>query len=196
MAEREMWRSCDTKFLSAAGIRVFMARKPKRRFRRYMKGIIRKDGSIGALGPDSLVAFDLNDSVTETAWLSSVRAIWGLSQYTTGADDGPVMCGLAHSDYTATEIEEWVENLGSWEQGDLRTQEIGRRKIRMVGQFENPEGINLATTLNQGKAITTKCGWMLSTGQTVKLWAYNMGTSTLTGTPLLNVNGHANLWPK
>ncbi len=106
------------------------------------------------------------------------------------------MVGVAHPDYTSAEIEEWIENLGSWEEANMVQQEIGRRRIRRVGVFEDPDDPTSAVVLNDGKPIRTKCGWMLTTGQGLRMWAYNMGLVALATTdPNVHIEGHCNLWP-
>ncbi len=174
-----------------------MAKHPsKRKFRRYLRGQIRSALSLGTLAAADVISNVVSDSVIEKAWISSVRAAWTLSNYTPLAETGPVMVGIAHSDYDDAEIEAWVENLASWDSGDQVGQEISKRKIRLVGVFDSPLGASGDTFLNDGKQITTKCGWMLATGQTVRIWAYNTGTVALATTnPSVKTEGHANLWP-
>ncbi len=170
-------------------------RRGRRKFRPYLKGQVSFTMNLGTLGSKVVQSANVTDVLTEKAYVTSVKATYFLQQFSTGANIGPVMCGVAHSDYTATEIEEWIENQGSWEQGDLRTQEIGKRKIRRVGVFENPTGTNLTSVLNDGKPITTKCGWQLMSAQTVKFWVWNAGQAALTGDADFQIEGHANLWP-
>ena len=136
--------------------------------------------------------------VNERTFVSSAKLRWALDDFTPGTDIGPVMCGLAHSDYTAAEIEEWIENAGSWNEGDLVNQEIAKRKIKLVGIFGEPgSGAGNIAVLNDGKAITTKLGWILLQGQTLDLWAYNMGTAAIATTvPQCHIEGHCNLWPQ
>lgn len=142
-----------------------------------------------------VVKQDESQVLQEKAYLTSVKCQYSLRQYTLVTDAGPVMVGLAHSDYTASEIEEWIENAGSWTQGDKRTQEIARRFIRRIGTFDNPTLVTESDRLNEGRPIHTKCGWQLTTGQTVAFWVYNLGTADLvTGADVL-VSGFANLWP-
>ncbi len=172
-------------------------RTPKRKYRRYIRGAIQHDLDLGTLGANVLTSENLSSTITEQSWLSSVKATWALSDFTNAVGDGPILVGVAHSDYSSAEIEAWVENTGSWDFGNKIQQEIGRRKIRQVGSFlssvADSQGI---AVLNDGKPITTKCGWLLQTGQTVKIWAYNSGDSALATTdPDLTVVGHANLWP-
>ncbi len=97
-----------------------MARRGKgRKYRRYLKGRISQNDAMGTLGARAVKAVAVADVLTEKAWLSSVKALYSLMGFTTGSDDGPIMVGIAHQDYTAAEIEEWVENLSNWDQGDL-----------------------------------------------------------------------------
>jgi len=184
-------------YILLIAVAIGLAKRGRRKFRRYLKGTIRQTISLTTLGAKTLVSQVVDDTVVEKAWLSSVRATWSMDQVTQAAGDGPVLVGIAHSDYTDPEIEAWIENTGSWEEGDQTSQEVARRKIRRVGMIGGAAaGVNTALALNDGKPITTKCGWMLATGQTVRLWAYNTGTSAFAGTvPLVQVEGHANLWP-
>lgn len=175
-----------------------MAKKGRRKFRRYLRGAVNADLSGGTLAAKSLSSADFPDVVTETTWVSSVIARWTMDNWTSGDGEGPLLIGLAHSDYTNDEIEEFIENTTSWEVGNLVGQEQAKRKIRMIGTFDNrpATGPDDAIVLNDGKPIRTKCGWMLNTGQTVNLWAYNTGSQTLTTAPRIRGYGHANLWPR
>lgn len=174
-----------------------MAKRKGRKFRKYLRGEIEKEMALGTLAAKTLLSDTVNDSVTESAWLSSVKGVWSIEDMTPGANVGPILCGVAHSDYSDAEIEAWIENTSSWEVGDLvATREIGRRLIKKVGVFENKSAAGVPAVLNDGRPVTTKCGWQLSTGQTVRLWAYNKGSAALSTTdPVLSLSGHANLWP-
>ncbi len=174
-----------------------MAKKKGRRaFRKYLAGKINHSQLLGTLTAKSAISAVVAETLSEKAWLSSVKATWAVGDWTPAAGDGPIMVGVAHSDYSTSEIEAWIENSGSWSQGDKVTQEIGRRKIRRVGVLQSPVNTTEGVVLNDGKPITTKCNWQLITGQSVRIWAYNMGISAFATTdPLVVVNGHANLWP-
>jgi len=174
-------------------------RKPRKRFRKYIRGAIDKAFALGTLAGNTLVSATFDGVVNERTFISSVKALYAMDEFTSATDDGPIIIGLAHSDYTDAEIEAWVENTtaGSWDEGNLVAQEIGRRKIRRVGVFEDAIGGTGSLVLNEGRMITTKCGWILLQGQTVRVWAYNAGSSALaTSDPTVHVQGHANLWPR
>ncbi len=170
--------------------------KAKRRYRRYIKGQVDEELDLTTLASRTLVSMNFDETVDERTWISSVRATYALRNLTQAADVGPFRVGLAHSDYSSAEIEQWIENTGSWSEGDLVNREIGQRKIRDVGIFEAVASLNEATVLNDGKPITTKCGWILVQGQTLKIWVYNLGEAAVATTvPRVHAEGHANLWP-
>ncbi len=139
----------------------------------------------------------LDGTVNERTLVSSIEATWVLSGVTPTAGVGPMVVGVAHSDYTASEIEDYLDLDTTWDEGDKISQEIGRRKIRRVGSFEAADDLVDSISLNDGKAIKTKLNWILLQGQTLSTWCYNGGlVSFVTTTPTLVVNGHANLWPR
>ncbi len=165
----------------------FMANKrPKGR---YIKGAIEHEMAIGALASKDVVATLLDEVTTERTRVNSVKATYSLREAT--ADEGPIVVGLAHSDYTGAEIEAFIENTGSWGEGDLVAQEVARRKIKIVGVFDFSGVVN---ELNDGLPIYTRLGWVLTTGQTLRTWAYNQDESSpiTTGADLMML-GHANL---
>ncbi len=179
-------------------ILIMMARKKGsgRAFRRYLRGAVDIKLSLSTLAPKDVVLAAQGDVLTEKAWLSSVKLTWSLDNLTPTGGVGPIVVGVAHSDYTAPEIEEWLENAGSWEEASMVEQEIGRRRIRQVGVFRMPSVATESAVLNHGNMVRTKCGWMLSSGQTLNVWTYNAGTAAVdTTVPIVDVTGHANLWP-
>ncbi len=174
-----------------------MAKKGRRKFRRYIRGQIDFEISLLTLGGNTAISGTESQVLTEQAWLSSVKCSWALRDMTAAPADGPIWAGVSHSDYTTAEIEEWIENAVSWAEGDQIGREVARRKIRQVGIFRvdpSQTGIG-AVVLNLGRPTTTKCGWQLSTGQTVRFWYYNQSSGALTTGAVALVNGHANLWP-
>ncbi len=163
---------------------------------RYIKGNIDQDSSLGTLAAQTAVVKDFSDTVNERSLVSSVKAVWSLSGVTIGDNIGPVLVGLAHSDYSQAEIEAWIEHVSTWDEGDKVAQETANRFIRKVGILI-PKPVGEAAVLNDGKPVKTKLNWILNQGQTLQSFAYNLGTSAFATTdPNLNVNGHANLWPR
>lgn len=171
----------------------------KRRFRKYLKGLIDRTLTPTALAATTMVAVDNADTVDDTTFVSSTRLTVTMRNYTPTQNVGPLIFGLAHSDYSTAEVEEWLELTTGWSQGDLVSQEISKRKCRILGTFspESTDAVGTVHVLNQGRPITTKLGWMLTEGQTLKYWVYNKGSQAIATTaPAINMVGHANLWPQ
>ncbi len=175
-----------------------MARKPRRKFRRYLPGKIDHKLQLATLAPQTALGSLLAGAVVDTTWVSSVKAIYGIGNYTAVAECGPFIAGWAHSDYSDGEIKEWLEIAGSWDAGDKIAQEKSRRQIRQIGTFEViGTGATQTITMNDGRMLTTKLGWSLSPGDTLKFWVYNAGTAAVATTdPEVRAQGHANLWPR
>lgn len=184
------------------GITLVMAKstskKRARRFRKYLRGVINSELTFGSIAAKAANSTDMPDTVFEKTWCSAMLATWSLGNFTKVADAGPVLVGVAHNDYTSAEIEEFLENTDSWNEGNLVQQEISKRKIRIVGSFQDPANALDSVVLNDGKQIRTKIGWSIASGQTLKVWVYNQGGVGFSGatTARINVRGHCNLWPQ
>ncbi len=164
---------------------------------RYIKGAVDEEMALGTLGSKDLIATGFDQTVEERTLVSSLVATWSVKNVTPAPNAGPILVGIAHSDYSAAEIEAWLESIGSWSEGDLVSQELNSRKIRKIGIFENSGSVNDASVLNDGRAIKTKLNWILTTGQNLQAWAYNLGTASFATTdPSVDIQGHANLWPR
>ncbi len=181
---------------------LIMAKRRRRRRRsmgRYIRGTVDEELDLGTLAARTAISAIFDNVVNERTLVSSLVATWSLADWTVATGDGPVLVGVAHSDYTSAEIEEYLEQTQSWNEGNMIAQEINTRKIRRVGQFESPIGGVAADSvvLNDGRAIKVKLNWIILQGQSLQVWAYNMGGSAFATTnPTLRVAGHANLFPK
>ncbi len=161
----------------------------------YLRGAVDEELDLGSLAARTLISTPFDEVARERMRVTSVVGTYTLSDVTVATGDGPVLVGLAHSDYSDPEIEAWIENSGSWDEGDLVQQEVAGRKIRKVGIFESKDLAAESAVLNDGKPIKTKLNWVFKTGQTVDLWAYNMGSSAFATTnPTLRLQGHANIF--
>ncbi len=127
----------------------------------------------------------LNGSnVDKPTRVMSVDCLFAINGMTAG--EGPVDIGLAHGDYTDTEIEECLEATGSWASDDKVARERGNRLVRRVGQLDAEHD-----ELNDGKPVRVRLNWALVTGQTLRYWARNVGSGTLTTGAILTFNGTA-----
>ncbi len=164
---------------------------------KYLRGPVEEQLALGTLATRTLVRVLFASVVNERTLISSLVARFSLSGFTPIDNAGPILVGIAHSDYTAGEIEEFLEGTGGWNETDQIGQERAKRKIRRIGLFDVPGSAGESVSLNDGKAIKTKLNWILSQGETLALWAYNTGGSSLATTdPDVGCQGHANLWPR
>ncbi len=102
--------------------------------------------------------------------------------------EGPIICGVAHSDYTAAEIEEWFEASGSWSKTDKIEQEHARRKCREIGIFD---GNSPESTINDGRKLRVKLGFPIEDGAGLQLWVFNEGAAALTTGAVVDLKGKA-----
>ncbi len=164
---------------------------------RYIRGNVDEFNGLGTLAAKTVAAVPFDETVNGRTLVSSMVATHSMTAFTKSTGDGPIMVGVAHGDYTVAEIEEYLESTGSWDEGNLIDQETSKRKIRRIGKFENPIDEAAVAVLNDGKPIKTKLNWILNDGATLQYWAYNLGTSALaTTSPIVNAEGHVNLWPR
>lgn len=163
---------------------------------RYIKGNLDEDVPLGTLNTKTLVSTTTDEAVEERTLVSSIVATYMLNNLT--APQGPLLFGVAHGAYTDAQIEQVIENTGSWAEGDLLNQEIAKRKVRIIGSFV---ARSLAGTVdvrfNDGKPVKTKLNWILNSDARLRFWVYNVSATALTTTvPNMLVSGHANLWPR
>ncbi len=166
------------------------SRRRRRKFRRYIRGRCNEEISIVGLTTFDLVSAAFDQTTEEEAFISSIEATWTLENFTPG--EGTIHVGIAHSDYTAAEIEEWLEATDSWNTGDKVQQEKARRKCRLVGSFA---GLLADERLNDGKPLKTMLKFAVLSSQGLSVWAYNKTSSTFTSGNI-NVEGHVNIWPR
>ncbi len=131
--------------------------------------------ALGTLANADLISGELVGVADEEYRALSLKLIWAMKGATVG--EGPVVVGVALGDYTASEIEEWLEATTAMSRGDMIANEQADRRCRRVGVFGN-EGV--AETLNDGKPITTRLNWHIPEGKTIAVWAYNQSGATLT----------------
>lgn len=155
--------------------------------RGYRKLKLNETMSLATLAAGDVISQAFGGTLNERRVITSLVGLWSLRNLTAG--QGPVEVGVAHSDYTAAEIEECLENLGSWDEGDLIAEEQTRRKVRMIGAFS---GETTDETLNDGKPIRTKLNWVVASGDTLQVWAWNRDSGTLTTGSQVVLDGHLN----
>ncbi len=182
----------------AAILVIVGATKGQRRanFSKYIDGVIDDRVTAATLAPNTLVGLNVTKVTIDTCRISSIRATWSLLNFTP-VNNSMVVVGVAHSDYTDAEVEGWLESAGSWDRGNTTAREVRSRMCRIVGTFRIGATGSAAdvAVLNDGRPIKTKLNWLLTEGQTIKLWVFNGGAAAYATTvPVLEVQGKANLW--
>ncbi len=149
----------------------------KRRYKGYRRLPFTVTILGGTTAADDVTALNLTEVFTEERRILSIEASWALQGETAG--DGPWSVGMAHSDYSAAEIEECLEAVGSWDEGDKVAQEQAKRLVRQVGILTEEE-----TALNEGQPIKTRLNWRVATGDSLKFWLRNRGIQLTTGSEI------------
>ncbi len=173
-------------------------RARRRKFRRYLRGNIALTQLLGTLAGRVGISDTVGDIVTDTTWCSSIDCTYAMNNWTGIANAGPIDVYVAPSDYTAAEMEAYVESASSWDEGDRIAAEVRRRKVRYVGSIAPHGGSSSAAVnaMNGGRIVHTKCNFRINNGQTLRFLFYNAGNTAVgTTDPQVMVNGHANLWP-
>ncbi len=154
----------------------------RRRYKGYRKLPLDVDIAGGTLAADDVTQTTFGSTLTEERRFLSIEMSWALTGL--AASDGPLVVGVAHSDYTAAEIEEFLEAGASWDEGDKVAQEQAKRLVRQVGVLTEEE-----TALNDGQPVKTRLNWRIATGDTLQFWIWNRGIQMTTGS-LVKVSGH------
>jgi len=136
---------------------------------------VRGELALAALANLDLIAGAVTATSTEAYRLLSIKLAWAIRNHTPG--EGPITIGVAHGDYSAAEIEEWLEATSAIELGNLVAKEQSSRLCRRIGTFD---GELAQEVLNDGKPVHTKLNWLMATGQTLQMWAYNRSGAVLT----------------
>ena len=156
----------------------------------YIKGKVEESLAFPTLASGAATTDVWDETASDKTRISSIVVIWAVDEMDV---DTSVLFGVMHSDYTSAELEEFIENSASWNQGDLIAQEINNRKIRLIGHLAGDVTGDVA--FNDGKPVKTKLNWTINTGQTLKMWVYNRQAAAVAAAGhTLKADGHANLW--
>jgi len=172
-------------------------RRGGRKMGRYLKGAIEESVSFGGLGSRASNADNFDSVVNERTLVTSIVATYTVSNITPATNVGPVLVWVAHGDYSTAEVDAFLTQTGSWNETDLVSQEVAKRKIRRIGIIKQPEALADSGRMNDGKPVKTKLNWILTQGQTLQYGVFNTGSVGYSvTTPTMRAQGHANLWPK
>ncbi len=148
---------------------------------------------IGALNTLTVGVGPLTNVTTNPMRCISIDASWSLVDLGATADDGQEF-GVAHSDYTAAEIEACLESAGSIDIGDMLAQEVANRLVRSIGIMTESPGTGAGMGFNDGNPVKTRLNWAIGIGDRIQVWIRNgSGTIYTTGASLQTIG---NMWVK
>lgn len=142
--------------------------------------------AIGALAASDVVSSALTAVSANRYRVTSIKASYTITDLAAVIDDA-FQFGIAHSDYTAAEIEECIEATAAIDIGDKIAQERANRLVREIGTIGSA-GLDSAlggVTYNEGRPVKTKLNWLIGIGDTLVLYVRNgSGTVYSTGSTL------------
>ncbi len=166
-----------------------MAKHGRRRSRRFAAVRVNETLLVGSLASLDLISSTMITMGNE-AYLISADLTWSWNGITSGAE-GPLYVGLAHGDYSATEIEEWIEAVTSADPNDKIAQERSRRLCRAAGVIAATAA--LAGVMDDGRVVRTKMKFKVQDAGTLQAWAYNLGAGGITTGSALQIFGQVYL---
>ncbi len=144
----------------------------------------------GALGADAIISGTLIPaSDSEYRCLSlDYAALWA---DISAAIDGGAAFGVAHGDYTDTEIFEAITAAGSISRGDKILNEKANRLVRVLGFFQGGIIGDGESVFNDGRRTKVRLNWFIPIGKTVKLFIWNNSDTIWSSGSNLTLTGNA-----
>ena len=149
--------------------------------------------AVGALAASSLTSGTMHTVVVDPLRVISTDLSFSIADLGATIDDGQEI-GLAHSDYSSTEIEEALEAGGSIDRGNKLAAEKANRLVRSLGQLTETASAGAGLDWNGGQPKKIKLNWHLGTGDSIVMWIRNGSGVVYTTGALLTVIG--NMWVK
>ncbi len=150
----------------------YAKRRPYKR-RRYSLRKVTNSSQQGltALAAGDVEVFAWSGVTTGTLRVVSIVVTWSASF--AAVADGGMQFGVAHSDYTAAQVEECLEANGSMDPGAKILNEQANRLVRAIGTMHSSEVIQGEVTFNDGRPMKTRLNWLLSPGDRINVWIRN-----------------------
>ncbi len=142
-------------------------------------------GTIVVLAPLSniVVVGDILAGMTEDFWVHAAKLSWTMRGHTAG--EGPLIVGIAHGDYSVTEIKENLD-VDYTDPEDKINRERAGRLVRRVGQFH---GLAAEEALADGEEILTKCKFVVGNSRSLDGFVMNRSGATLTTGTIIRFAG-------
>ncbi len=173
-----------------------MPNKPKTRRRRsrdknFVAIPVTGSVSIGALASTEVISGNVfSAALKEDLFVISADISGQIVSLTAGEGD-PADVGVAHDDYSVTEIAEKL-NVSLLGPGDKIEQEASRRLVRRIGTLLQTEAAATVMRLfgRFGSAnIRTKIGFTIQSGHNLKMYVHNRSGAAFTTGAILRYSG-------
>ncbi len=171
----------------------YRRRRRRRRSFNLRRVRVAANTTIGALTGFDVIAGDLTAASANAYRLMSINASYSLANLGATADDGQEF-GVAHSDYTAAEIEQCLEAQGAIDVRAKIENEQANRLVRSIGQMTGAPGTGAGLSFNDGRPTTTKLNWAMGIGDKLVLWIRNGSPTIYTTGASIVTNGQ--VWIK
>ncbi len=156
---------------------------------RWLRPRLAQEIVLGALATDTLISEGGGGTaVANRVRVTSIDVMVGIHNHTAG--EGPLVIGVAHSDYTDVELLEWYLALAAWSEEDKVAREQSRRLSRVLGMLS---GGSASERLWDGRQRKFRLNWSLGEGQAIKFWCFNSDSNVLNTGSVVDVDGHANV---
>lgn len=155
---------------------------------------IHSKSACGALAALDVATNVVTNAASDIYRLVSIDCAYSWSEIEATIDDGCTF-GVAHSDYTAAEIEECLESFASMDLGDKVAQEQSNRLVREIGIISGPHSVvGGGVSFNDGRRVKTRLNWKMVTGDQLGLWIRNASNVIWTTGSSVTIDG--DLWLK
>ncbi len=134
-----------------------------------------------------LVAALISETADDNFIMTSLEATYTLTIEQAAEPNSieAISFGIAKDDYSAAEVETWVENSTGFKRADLISQEISKRMVKNIATFA-PRAVNagqqIVVQVNDGMPIKTRLNWRILSGHTLLVWIYNGGDVAIVAT--------------
>lgn len=174
-----------------------MAKRRASSRRKFNLRMVRLNNRVaaGALASLDVTSGSIMDAATNPYRLVTLKASYSWTDIPNNVDGGFTF-GVAHSDYTAAEIEECLEAQGAIDRSDKIAAEQSNRLVRQIGVIESRDTNAASGTrvFNDGRQRKTKLNWYIGIGEDISIWIRNASNTAWTTGSNIQVAGE--MWVK
>lgn len=165
----------------------------KKRDRNFVVIPVAGSLALSTLADDAVLSVDLTGSLGEDLFVISTDLNWYIKGLTAGQGD-PMTVGIAHSDYSDTEIREAVDGTFT-DPDELIEKEQTMRKVRKSGVMMIVAGADTDTQLvfvpfMTDRGSRTPAKWSVGDGHALSGWVWNRSGGALTTGATLDFDGN------